>query len=100
MHSTSESDPIVSDSALLSPPVATPDEPVRRYRGQRRRHRLHGAIAHLEREQTIARGGIRGTRVHLGEVDRDMPGLSVPKGRDERLGPRAALLFGAGLAHI
>ena len=41
--------------------------------------------------------GIGGSRVHLGEVDRDVARLGRAEARDECLGPAAALVLGADL---
>ncbi len=87
--------PAVAGSSAAA--VASGDEPVGRDRGQRRRQSRAPAIAALEREEPVGRGGVGRPGIDLGQVDRDPAGLGDAEARHERRGPAARLVLGADL---
>src|SRR5205809_646967 len=82
---------------VSSTAIAPPDQPVGRDRSEGGRQRRRTALARLEREEAVGRGGVGGPRVDFGEVDRHPAGFGRAEARHEARGPSARFVFRADL---
>ena len=87
-------------SEARRPAVAAGDEPVRRDRGQRLRHRRDPSVAALEREQRVGRWRVGRPGVHLGEVDRHAAGLGGARGDAISASGRAPASYSARISSL